>query len=30
MHKLGVVSVAELLHLTQKTDVSPAKESPKL
>ena len=30
MHKLGVVSVAELVRLAQKADVSPARESPTL
>ena len=30
MHKLGVVSVAELVRLAQKADISPARESPRL
>ena len=30
MQKLGVVSVAELVRLAQKADVSPARESPEL
>ncbi len=30
MHKLDVVSVAELVHLAQKADIAPARESPKL
>ena len=30
MHKLDVVSVAELVRLAQKADVSPARESPRL
>ena len=30
MHKLDVVSVAELVRLAQKADISPARESPKL
>ena len=30
MHKLGVVSVAELVRLAQKADISPEKESPRL
>ena len=30
MHKLNVVSVAELVRLTQKASISPARESPKL
>jgi len=29
MHKLDVVSVAELVRLAQKADISPARESPK-
>ena len=30
MHKLDVVSVAELVRLAQKADISPARESPRL
>ena len=30
MRKLNVVSVAELVRLAQKADISPARESPKL
>ena len=29
MHKLDVVSVAELVRLAQKAEVSPARESPR-
>jgi DNA-binding CsgD family transcriptional regulator len=30
MHKLDVVSVAELVRLAQKADIAPARESPEL